>query len=322
MEELVLDYNGKKLHCVPSSELNTVDYVYHKLMIDILSDGVWKDNRTGTKALSLFGPQIIFENINEHFPLITTKKIHLKSVIGELLWFLSGNTNKFVLKEKYDCTIWDEWGDNSTGELGPIYGKQWVNWSYMKPKFDTFDMYHHEIFHAPGGTPCMTFHINQIQNVIDGLKTNPDSRRLIVSAWNVGELDQMALAPCHRSFQFYSWKNPIHIKRYLDILVDIRSNDIFLGAPFNIASYAMLLMMIAKEVDMIPNKLIINIGDAHLYENHIPYVLEQLKRGSAGNSPQIVINPLKKNVFSYEPDDFHLLYYNAHANWRNIPIAV
>ena len=163
--------------------------------------------------------------------------------------------------------------------------------------------------------------VNQIQQIVDRLKTNPDDRRLIVSAWNVGEIDKMALPPCHRSFQFYSWEKKPGC-RVLDVLMDIRSWDVFLGGPFNIASYAILLMMMAQAVNMEPGKLIINAGDAHLYENHIEYVLEQLGRGSANNPPKMILNPMRENIFDYTPEDFHLSRYSAHPNWKNVPIAV
>jgi len=288
------------------------DYEYHKLLLNILVKGVWKDNRTGIKTLSLFGPQLTFKNIENKFPLITTKKIHWKSVVGELLWFLTGNTNKFVLKEKYGCSIWDEWGDNLTGELGPVYGKQWVAWKDYKTRWV-------DAISGPGMT--MSIYINQIQNIINKLKINPDDRRLIVSAWNVADIEDMALPPCHYIFQLYSALYPKEQKRRLSLKMNMRSTDMFLGAPFNIASYALLLMLIAKEVDMIPQDLIISFGDAHIYENHFEYIKEQLTRGTT-SIPYVTLTPLNKSIWDITMEDISLQKYNAHPNWKNIPVAV
>jgi len=276
------------------TKVNNADKEYHSLMIDILVNGKWKENRTGTQTLSIFGPQLRFKNILEHFPLITTKRVHWKSVVGELLWFLSGSTNKFVLKEKYGVTIWDEWGDNETGDLGPVYGFQWRN------------------FDGSG--------IDQLSNVINDLKKDPDDRRLIVTAWNPKQIKDMALPPCHWSYQFYSVLNN-EGKRELSMIMNIRSWDIFLGGPFNIAEYALLLQMVAQTVDMIPHELIINAGDAHLYENHIPFVIEQLQRDTLSD-PTVSLNLEQKNIFEFSLSDINLLDYNAHPNWRNVPVAV
>ncbi len=275
------------------SELNDVDYTYHKLLLNILNNGVWKQNRTGIKTISIFGPQIKFYNIGENFPIITTKKIILRSVIGELLWFLSGSTNKFELKEKYGVGIWDNWGDDKTGEMGPIYGHQWVNWNG----------------------------INQLQNILNTLKTNPDDRRMIVSSWNVPQIKDMALPPCHWSYQFYSAKYPNNSKRTLHLIENQRSVDTFLGLPFNIVSYALLLMMIAQEVDMIPGNLIMNLGDTHIYENHLDYIHKQLKRKSKDCRPVMQLNK-NKGFWEFESEDFKLLGYDSHPNWKGVPIAV
>ncbi|MCK9446996.1 thymidylate synthase [bacterium] len=293
-----------KFNEVANKVNNIADDTYHNLMRDILSYGKIKENRTVTRTLSLFGPQLRFK-MNEGFPLITTRKIHWKSVVGELLWFLSGNTNKFELKEKYGVSIWDEWGNNETGELGPIYGKQWINWEHTILNEDNI---------------LITKSINQLQNVINKLQTNPDDRRLIVTAWNPGEIDLMSLPPCHWSFQFYSVINNKG-ERELSIIMNIRSWDVFLGGPFNIAEYALLLMMVAKQVNMIPYELIINAGDAHIYQDHIPYVKEQLLRESFP-SPTIYLNPEIKNIFDYTTNDIKLINYVSHSNWKNISVAV
>lgn len=307
--------------------LNATDYEYHNLIIKILSEGLWKQNRTGVKTLSIFGPQVTFKDVGEKFPLLTTKKIHLKSVIGELLWFLSGSTNKHELKEKYGTSIWDEWGDDETGELGPIYGHQWVNWEYEKvhgiTSYDAsgpvdkekgekeFDIYHVSKKES----------INQLQNIINTLKTNPDDRRMIVSAWHVDQIKDMALPPCHWSYQFYTNQYPNEEKRRLHIKMNIRSWDIFLGGPFNIASYALLLLMMAQEVDMLPGDLIISAGDVHIYENHLEYITKQLNRESKGSVPKMEINKTK-GFWDFEPSDFNLTGYDPHPNWKNVPVAI
>lgn len=285
-----------------SSKLNSADQEYNKLLVDILENGIWKENRTGIKTLSIFGTHLRFRDVERDFPLITTKKVHFKSVLGELLWFISGNTDKNVLREKYGTTIWDEWESPDPrfpGDMGPIYGKQWVSWK------------------ANDGR-----HINQLQGIIDTLRKNPDDRRLIVSAWNPGDLHRMALAPCHRSFQFGSTKFPGEQIRTLDLLVDIRSWDTFLGAPFNISSYAVLLKMMAKEVGMKAGDLIINSGDTHIYENHIPYVLEQLSRPSKTEFPPNLLIRESSNFWNTEISDFQLENYEAWPNFKNVPVAV
>ena len=308
-EEFPVDWDFDK-----SVALNRTDLTYHGLLLNILTNGLWKQNRTGVKTLSIFGPQVEFINVAERFPLLTTKKIFLKGVIGELLWFLSGSTNKFELKEKYGTSIWDEWGDDETGEMGPIYGHQWVNWEYWKPEPTAMPI--------PSHGQLRLTSINQLQNIIDTLKTNPDDRRMIVSAWHVEQLSEMALPPCHWSFQFYTNQYPGEEKRRLHIKMHIRSWDIFLGGPFNIASYAILLLMMAKEVDMLAGNLIISAGDVHIYENHLEYIYKQLERTSKAQEPVMTLNP-EKGFWDYEGiQDFELQGYDAHPNWRGVPIAV
>ena len=297
---MILNINHKEEFNIPFrfKYLNDTDKTYHNLVKNILSNGVWKENRTGTKTISLFGPQVTFRDVGQRFPLVTTKKVHLTSIIGELLWFLSGSTDKSVLKNKYKTSIWDEWTGPKTddpNEMGPIYGSQWVNWNNEG--------------------------INQIQNVIDTLKTNPDDRRMIVSAWNPSKLDDMALPPCHWSFQIYSVLKPGNKKRTLHLIENQRSVDTFLGLPFNIASYAILLMMVAKEVDMIPGDLIMNLGDTHIYEDHIEFIEKQMNRESKSEEARLVINE-NKDFWDYAPEDFELLNYNPSPNFKNVPVAI
>jgi len=255
-----------------------IEKQYLKLLKDILDNGVEKDTRNG-KTLSVFGRQIRHD-MSKGFPLLTTKKMYWKGIVTELLWFLRGDTNiKFLVDN--DCHIWD--GDYSKsgrtdGELGPIYGKQWRDWGSKK-------MYGQ-------GESTMYGGIDQISNLINDLKTNPDSRRLMVSAWNVGELDSMVLPPCHYGFQCY-----VRDGKYLSLMWNQRSVDTFLGLPFNIASYALLLEIIAKEVNMVPDELIGNLGDVHLYTNHIEQAKEQITREPMG-LPKLIIN----NEF-WNPDD-------------------
>ena len=224
---------------------------YLSLLRHLLDHGEPKDDRTGTGTLSTFGYQMRFP-LNEGFPLLTTKKLHVKSIVHELLWFLRGDTNAKSLND-VGVRIWDEWADPDTGDLGPIYGKQWRSW----PDRD-------------GGT------IDQLGNVIQTLRSDPDSRRMIVSAWNVGQLDEMALPPCHAMFQFYSVERGG--QRYLSCQLYQRSADVFLGVPFNIASYALLTHMVAHLVGMVPREFVHTLGDAHLYRNHIDQAREQLSR--------------------------------------------
>ena len=261
---------------------------YLDLMKHVKEHGVKKEDRTGTGTISVFGYQMRFD-ISETFPLLTTKKLHLRSIVHELLWFLKGETNIEYLKEQ-GISIWDEWADEN-GDLGPVYGAQWRSWSA-----------------ANGKT------IDQITGVIDQIKNNPDSRRLIVSAWNVGELDQMALMPCHAFFQFYVADGKLSCQLYQ------RSADIFLGVPFNIASYALLTMMVAQVCELRPGEFVHTLGDAHLYLNHMQQVNEQLSREPLA-SPVMKINPQVDSIFDFKYEDFELLNYVSHP-FISAPIAV
>lgn len=252
---------------------------YTDLMRHVLTHGNKKEDRTGTGTLSVFGYQMRF-NLAEGFPLLTTKKVHLKSIIHELLWFLQGSSNIAYLKEN-GVRIWDEWADEN-GNLGPVYGYQWRNW----PK--------------PDGT-----HIDQISQVVNAIKNNPDSRRLIVSAWNVADVDKMKLPPCHAFFQFYVADGKLSCQLYQ------RSADIFLGVPFNIASYALLTMMVAQVCDLKLGDFVHTLGDAHIYTNHMEQVNEQLSREHRA-LPQMKINPNVKDIFSFKFEDFTLENYDPH----------
>lgn len=261
---------------------------YHQLMRHVLEKGTKKEDRTGTGTLSVFGYQMRFP-LNEGFPLVTTKKVHVKSIIHELLWFLKGSTNISYLKEN-GVSIWDEWADES-GNLGPVYGKQWRSWG------------------SPSGKS-----IDQIAQLMAQLQTNPDSRRLIVSAWNVGEIDQMALPPCHAFFQFYVANGALSCQLYQ------RSADIFLGVPFNIASYALLTMMIAQVSGLKLGDFVHTLGDAHLYLNHLEQAQLQLSR-QAFPLPRMVINPQVKSIFDFKYEDFTLKDYQSHPAIK-APVAV
>ena len=261
---------------------------YLDLLNHVLEHGDKKEDRTGTGTISVFGYQMRFD-LSEKFPLLTTKKVHLKSVIHELLWFLKGSTNIRYLKEN-EVSIWDEWADEN-GNLGPVYGSQWRSWQ-------TTD----------GRT------IDQISNLINTIKNNPDSRRLIVSAWNVGEIDQMKLPPCHCFFQFYVANNKLSCQLYQ------RSADIFLGVPFNIASYALLTLMIAQVTDLTPGEFVHTLGDAHIYSNHIEQVHQQLSR-DVKDLPIMRINPHVKDIFSSKYEDFEILNYDPHPLIK-APVAV
>ena len=252
---------------------------YHDLLKHVLTHGNKKEDRTGTGTTSVFGYQMRF-NLAEGFPLLTTKKVHLKSIIHELLWFLQGSTNIAYLKEN-GVRIWDEWADEN-GNLGPVYGYQWRNW----PK--------------PDGT-----HIDQITQVVEQIKKNPDSRRLIVSAWNVADVDQMKLPPCHAFFQFYVADGKLSCQLYQ------RSADIFLGVPFNIASYALLTMMVAQVCGLKLGDFVHTLGDAHIYSNHMEQVKEQLSR-DIRPLPQMHINGAVDDIFSFKFEDFKLLNYDPH----------
>ena len=246
----------------------------------VLDTGVEKSDRTGTGTKSIFGHQMRF-NLKEGFPLVTTKKVHLRSIILELLWFLKGDSNVKWLQEN-GCTIWDEWA-RPDGDLGPVYGVQWRTWP------------------TPDGG-----HIDQIQNVMDTLKNNPDSRRIIVSAWNVADLDKMALMPCHAFFQFYVANNTLSCQLYQ------RSADIFLGVPFNIASYSLLVHMMAQQLDMEVGDFVWTGGDCHIYNNHMEQVKTQLTR-APHPLPTLAIKRKPASIFDYQLDDFVLLNYTSHS---------
>ncbi len=252
---------------------------YHDLLKYVLSNGYKKADRTGVGTISIFGYQMRY-NLDEGFPLITTKKVHLKSIIHELLWFLSGDTNIRYLKEN-GVSIWDEWAD-SNGNLGPVYGAQWRSWKGANNKT-----------------------IDQISNIIEQIKTNRDSRRLIVSAWNVDELDKMALLPCHTLFQFYVANNKLSCQLYQ------RSADIFLGVPFNIASYALLTSMIAQVCNLHLGDFVHTLGDAHIYNNHLEQVNLQLTR-TPKHLPKMKINPDVKDIFAFKYEDFILSEYEPY----------
>ncbi|MCM2344195.1 MAG: thymidylate synthase [Alphaproteobacteria bacterium] len=254
---------------------------YHDLMRHVLENGTEKSDRTGTGTKSVFGHQMRFD-LAEGFPLVTTKKLHLKSIIHELLWFLNGDTNIAYLQNN-GVKIWDEWADDK-GDLGPVYGHQWRSW----------------------GTPD-GHHIDQISNLIHQIKTDPDSRRLIVSAWNVGDLGKMALAPCHCLFQFYVADGKLSCQLYQ------RSADIFLGVPFNIASYALLTLMIAQVCCLKPGEFIHTFGDAHLYLNHIEQTKLQLSRDPFP-LPEMHLNPHVTSIFDFKFEDFELVDYQAHPH--------
>lgn len=261
---------------------------YLDLMKHVLENGAQKEDRTGTGTLSVFGHQSRYD-LAEGFPLVTTKKCHLKSIIHELLWFLKGETNTAYLKEN-GVSIWDEWADEK-GNLGRVYGAQWRSWRRTDGK-----------------------EIDQIQEVMNSLKNNPDSRRHIVSAWNVGELDQMALPPCHAFMQFYVVQGKLSCQLYQ------RSADIFLGVPFNIASYALLTMMMAQVLDLKPGDFIHTLGDAHLYSNHLEQAKLQLTR-EPHPLPQMKINPAVKNLLEFQFSDFELVNYTAHPHIK-APVAI
>jgi len=254
---------------------------YLNLLDHVLKNGIKKEDRTGTGTISTFGYQMRF-NLEEGFPVMTTKKLHLRSIIHELLWFLNGDTNLKYLHDNR-VTIWDEWADDN-GDLGHIYGYQWRSWP------------------TPDGG-----HIDQISRVIEAIKTNPNSRRLIVSAWNVGELDKMALPPCHLMFQFYVANGRLSCQMYQ------RSADIFLGVPFNVASYSLLLLMVAQVTGLKPGEFVHTFGDAHIYLNHIDQVKLQLTRETY-ELPEMKINPEIKNIFDFRFEDFELMNYRAHPS--------
>ena len=261
---------------------------FHELMRHVLDHGAKKSDRTGTGTLSVFGHQMRFD-LSEGFPLVTTKKLHLKSIVYELLWFLSGNTNNQWLKER-GVSIWDEWAAPD-GDLGPVYGYQWRSWP------------------APNGQ-----HIDQIKEIIQTIKTNPDSRRIIVSAWNVADIPKMALAPCHAFFQFYVADGKLSCQLYQ------RSADIFLGVPFNIASYALLTHMVAQQCSLDVGEFIWTGGDCHLYSNHLEQVELQLSR-KPYSLPQLKIYRKPDSIFDYQFEDFEIVGYESHPHIK-APVAV
>ena len=258
---------------------------YLDLMRHVRDNGTKKEDRTGTGTLSVFGPQMRFD-LSKGFPVVTTKKCHLKSIIHELIWFLSGDTNIKYLQDN-GVRIWNEWADEE-GNLGPVYGYQWRSW----PKVD-------------GG------HVDQIAQIIDQIKNNPDSRRIIVSAWNVGEVENMALPPCHMMFQFYVADGKLSCQLYQ------RSADIFLGVPFNIASYALMTMMVAQVCGLEVGDFVHTLGDAHLYNNHLEQTDEQLSRQPYA-LPTMKINPDVKSIFDFKFEDFELINYQAHPHIKGV----
>jgi thymidylate synthase len=261
---------------------------YLDLMRHVMTEGVRKEDRTGTGTQSVFGYQMRFD-LGEGFPLVTTKKLHLRSIIHELLWFLKGDTNLRYLKEN-GVSIWDEWADEN-GDLGPVYGYQWRSWPTADGR-----------------------HIDQISQVVEQIKKNPDSRRIIVSAWNVGEIENMALPPCHAFFQFYVADGKLSCQLYQ------RSADIFLGVPFNIASYALLTLMVAQVTGLQPGDFVHTLGDAHLYSNHLEQANTQLQRDPRC-LPKMRLNPDIRDLFEFAFDDFELLDYDPHPHIK-APVAV
>lgn len=261
---------------------------YHTLLNHILANGTQKTDRTGTGTISVFGYQMRFD-LSKGFPLLTTKKVHMKSIVHELLWFINGDTNIKYLTDN-GVKIWDEWADEN-GDLGPVYGKQWRSWA------------------TPNGTT-----IDQLSDVIKTIKNNPDSRRIIVTAWNPADVPNMALPPCHAFFQFYVADGKLSCQLYQ------RSADVFLGVPFNIASYALLTLMIAQVCDLEPGDFIWTGGDTHLYSNHLEQVELQLTRDFK-ELPTLKINPEVKDIFSFKYEDFELVNYNPHPGIK-APVAV
>lgn len=270
----------KKLTFAPKCKKNYIMKQYLDLLQRVLDQGVRKDDRTGTGTLSVFGHQMRFD-LKDGFPLVTTKKVFTRGIIEELLWFISGSTNKKVLQEK-NVHIWDEWGDDETGELGPIYGKQWRDWLGNDGR-----------------------HYDQLMDVIQQIRTNPDSRRLIVSSWHVEEISQMGLPPCHCFYQFYVANGRLSLQLYQ------RSADLFLGVPFNIASYALLLMMVAQVTGLEPGEFVHTTGDTHIYLNHIEQVKLQLSR-EPYPLPTMKLNPDIHDIRDFRITDFTLENYQCH----------
>lgn len=269
--------------------MTATDRQYENLLQHIIETGAEKDDRTGTGTYSVFGPQLRY-NLADGFPLITTKKVHTKSIIGELLWFLSGDTNANTLRDKYGVTIWEEWAE-SDGYLGPIYGKQWRAWE----KANEYTS------------------VDQITTVIENIRRDPDSRRHIVSAWNVGDLDKMALSPCHALFQFYVANGRLSCQLYQ------RSADMFLGTPFNIASYALLTHMVAAQTGLDVGEFIWTAGDAHLYRNHLDQAVTQISRDPRP-FPTLHLAD-RPDIFSYQPEDITITGYDPHPR-ISAPVAV
>lgn len=276
------------------------DNTYLDLLDKVLHTGKLRHDRTGVGTLSLFGEQVRYD-LTQGFPLLTTKKVHFKSVAGELLWFLSGSTSAEELRRKYNVTIWDEWQDD-IGELGPIYGSQWRNWKDVK--FVRNSLVQGIDFQA----------IDQIETVIWQINNIPEDRGIIVSAWNVSDLERMALRPCHTMFQFYV------DEEFLDVQLYQRSADIFLGVPFNIASYSLLLSMVAQVTRKTPRYFIHTMGDVHLYQNHVEQAKEQLSR-EPKESPSLWLNPEVENIDDFEMEDIKILDYDPHPTIR-APVAV
>jgi thymidylate synthase len=299
---------------------------YLDLLRHVMEHGKFKADRTGTGTYSLFGAQARFP-LQNSFPVLTTKKLHLRSIIYELLWFLRGETNVGYL-QRNKVSIWDEWADKSTGELGPVYGKQWRHWvkqsrtrkatRAIAGQPSLFDL--GELGNGRGITPIgrrlrkSKWGIDQIAKVIEEIKKNPDSRRLIVSAWNVADIDQMALPPCHTMFQFYVSEGELSCQLYQ------RSADIFLGVPFNIASYALLTLMVAQVCGLKPGDFVHTFGDLHLYSNHLEQAKLQLTR-EPRPLPQMKLNPKVKNIDDFEFEDFELVGYDPHPPIK-APVAV
>jgi thymidylate synthase len=275
---------------------------YLELLRDVLENGVDKSDRTGTGTRSVFGRQLRFaldpELPGAGFPLLTTKRLHLKSILHELLWFIAGDTNAKSLQRE-GVTIWDEWADEG-GELGPIYGAQWRRWRAAPPRGA-----------APGTPPV---EIDQLARLVEKIRSEPDSRRLVMSAWNVGELDAMKLPPCHLLAQFNVQRDRLHC------LVTMRSVDVFLGLPFNVASYALLTMMVAQVTDLEPGELVFSLGDTHVYHNHFEQARLQLSR-EPRPLPRMILNPAVKSLFEFTPGDFRLEGYDPHPRIA-APIAV
>lgn len=271
---------------------NEHDFNYKRLITEVLAYGSPRTDRTGTGTISTFSLEAKYKAIHG-FPLLTTKKIHWKSVVGELLWFLSGSTNNNDLVEKYGVTIWNEWAKEN-GDLGPVYGAQWRN------------------FH---GNSLFTGR-DQIKDLIESIKSNPFSRRHLVSAWNPNQIDQMALPPCHTLFQVY-----VHTNGTLDLKLYQRSADMFLGVPFNIASYSLLMYMIAHVTGYKPGTFYHSIGDAHIYNNHLDAVQTQLERSIDFESPTLELNPNIRDIFSFSPSDITLVNYNSHPTIK-APVAI